>query len=248
MSSIEKEGKTVDAAVEAACEELGVGKDDLEIEILSDGSSGLLGMFGRKARIRATLKSDTAQPAQADPEEDSKKDSGPEPETKKKGRYFQEIGRPYPKKMDVDPREVLETICKKIYPDAVVEKFNREDHVLLHITADGSGIFIGRKGATLDALQYLINKIMGKAGHIDMKIVVDSEDYRRRKNERIRETALKLGAKAKGQGRKVSTEPLNAYDRRIVHMTLRNDPNVETKSLGQGEMKRVQITPKRRSE
>ena len=241
MTTIWKEGKTVEAAIEAACEELGVTRQDLEIEVISEGSTGLLGMLAKKAKIRASFKPYYAMPGQNKPGETASPDGGPEEGADKKRKYFNDIDKPARQKIDIDPREVLEKISKMIYEEAYVEKFNREENVLLRIVADGSGIFIGKKGATLDALQYIVNKIMGQAGHTDVKVVVDSEDYRVRKSNKLHDMALALGAKAKSLGRRVSTEPLNAYDRRIVHLALKDDPEVETKSTGVGELKRVHI-------
>jgi spoIIIJ-associated protein len=142
---------------------------------------------------------------------------------------------------DFDPAATLETICRHIDENATVEPRSESDRLVLTVHSDGSGVFIGRHGETLDALQYLINRIASKQNPTIGRIVVDSENYRDRKADRLADEALSLADKVKKSGRPMATRPLSAFDRRIIHTTLRDDDLVTTHSLGEGERKRVQI-------
>ncbi len=117
--------------------------------------------------------------------------------------------------------------------------------IALRIEGDKSGLLIGRRGKTLDALQYIVNKIVNKALDKKTYVVVDSENYRKRREESLTQLALNMGDKAKKIMKPVSTNLLNPHDRRIVHLTLKEDDNLDTKSRGEGLLKKVVIIPKK---
>ena len=106
-------------------------------------------------------------------------------------------------------------------------------------------MLIGRKGRTLDALQFIVNKIVNKSMDKRVQVIVDSENYRQRRKEFLIQMALKMGEKAKKIGKPVKTNLLNPHDRRIIHLALRDDGRLETKSRGEGLLKRVLIIPKK---
>jgi len=141
-------------------------------------------------------------------------------------------------------KTVLERIVLEISDRARVEGRIEEDRIHLNIWGDGSGVLIGRHGQTLDAIQYIVGRIVGKRLGEKRSVVVDSEAYRERKKETLEELARRMGEKAKSTGRVVELKPLNARDRRTIHIALKGDDAVETKSAGQGEMKRVRIIPR----
>ena len=138
-------------------------------------------------------------------------------------------------------QEVLETIARHIQPGASVEVRNNDDGIVMNIIGDGSGIFIGRQGQTLDALQYLINKIKVRYGADAVPVTVDSEAYRARHDESLANLAVKLGDKAKKRGGPVTTNLLNPAERRIIHLTLQKDADLTTWSKGEGVLKKVII-------
>jgi len=142
-------------------------------------------------------------------------------------------------------KETLENILIRIPVEATVEAHQMDGKLILNIEGDRSGLLIGRKGKTLDALQFIVNKIVNKALEKRVNIVVDSENYRKRRNESLVQLALKMGEKAKRIGKPVATNPLNPHDRRIVHLALIEDERLDTRSRGEGLLKKVVIIPKR---
>jgi spoIIIJ-associated protein len=210
MSTIEVEAKTVEEAIRQACEQLGKPQDQLEIEVISDGSSRMFGiMGGKKARIKAAIKEDVAQ-------DDA-----------------------------VKAKEILENILQRFGADAQVESSEDDECITLNISGDGSGILIGRKGQTLDAFQYLVNKIVHRSPRHMKRIVVDAEGYRQRRRETLIDLAKRLSEKAKNRGAPVSTSPLNPFERRIIHLALQDDAEFTTKSNGEGIFRKVVIFPQK---
>ena len=142
-------------------------------------------------------------------------------------------------------QETLEKILALIPIDTTVNAEQTDGKINLNIEGDKSGLLIGRKGKTLDALQYIVNKIVNKAMEKRMYIVVDSENYRERRKESLIEMAFKMGEKAKKMKKTVTTNLLNPHDRRIVHLALKEDESLDTRSRGEGLLKKVIIIPKR---
>jgi spoIIIJ-associated protein len=141
-------------------------------------------------------------------------------------------------------QEALEKILALIPIEAAIKAEQAEDRVILSIVGDRSGLLIGRKGKTLDALQLIVNKIVNKAMDKKVDVVIDSEDYRKRREDSLAQIARKMGDKAKKTKKAVTTAPLNPHDRRIIHLTIKEDQELETRSRGEGVMKRVVIIPK----
>lgn len=141
-------------------------------------------------------------------------------------------------------KEILETIARNIHVGASVKIQTERGETVLNIIGDGSGIFIGKRGQTLDAFQYLINKIRMNKFKESSHVTVDSESYRSRHTESLVSLAKRLSEKAKKRRGPVTTNPLNASDRRVIHMTLRKDIELTTWSKGEGNLKRVIIAPR----
>jgi len=141
-------------------------------------------------------------------------------------------------------RRVLEEILLRANLPGTVKVTPQEDRILVEIQGDGSGILIGRKGKTLDALEYLINRIVPTSSSDQRRIVVDAEGYRARREQQLREMAAKLAQQAVERGKPALSPPLNARERRIVHLALRDHPQVTTASRGEGELRRVVVSPK----
>ena len=119
--------------------------------------------------------------------------------------------------------------------------------ITLNIEGDKTGLLIGRKGKTLDALQFIVNKIVNKTLEKRCRVIIDSENYRLRRQEFLVQMALKMGDKAKKIKRPVATNLLNPHDRRIVHLALRDDDELGTKGKGDGILKKVVIIPRKQS-
>lgn len=224
METREFEGKTPEEAIETARRELQLSKDHMTIEVIEPGSAGIFGLVGgRKARIRVTLP----------PEE-------PHEENEENGISDK------PDETDVAAaKETLEELLSLIPMDATVKAQQDNGRIALSIEGDSSGLLIGRRGRTLDAMQHIVNKIVNKALDKRIQVIVDSEDYRQRRRETLIQMALKMGDKAKRMKKPVTTNLLNPHDRRIVHLTLKDDADLDTKSRGEGVLRKVVIIPKR---
>jgi spoIIIJ-associated protein len=225
MDIFEFEGKNATEAIENASRQLNVPKDELNIEILEPGSSGIFGLVGgRKARIRVTVEKKAPEaPPVAEPE-----------------------APPFAEGDVVAvARDSLKTILDLIPIEASVTAKLEEDRIILSIEGDQSGILIGRKGRTLDALQFIVSKIVNKSLDQKVRVVIDSENYRERRREALVEMALKIGEKAKRIQKPITTGPLNPHDRRIIHLALKDDQELDTKSRGDGVLKKVLIIPRK---
>ncbi len=221
MKSIEIEGKTIEEAINKACAELNAAREDLEIEVLSNSSSGFLGLVGaKKALIRATLKSSCDKSLALDLASASSSNSLAE-----------------------KAQKTLIEILSLLGMEAKIQIKDEPERLLVSFKGDGSGLLIGRKGQTLDALEYLVNKIVHKDSEDKKKIVVDTENYRARREEVLIKLAKRMGEKAKHTGKPVTMSPLNAHERRIVHLALQNDKALHTHSKGTGFYRKIVISP-----
>jgi spoIIIJ-associated protein len=145
-------------------------------------------------------------------------------------------------------REILEQLLAKMQEPATVAVSQEEDRINLLIEASDAGLLIGKQGQTLDALQYLVTKMLAKQTRKKVRIAIDVEAYRARHNEALALLAQKYGEKVKRSGRPVTLNPMNPYDRRIVHMALQGDKNLKTISRGEGLYKKVVISPAKKKE
>ncbi|RLB05245.1 MAG: protein jag [Deltaproteobacteria bacterium] len=139
---------------------------------------------------------------------------------------------------------VLERIILGIDVPAKVEGKAQEGKIYLNIKGDGSGLLIGRHGQTLDAIQYMVGRIVGKRMGEKRRVTVDTEGYRERRKSALERLARRMGDKAKSTGKVINLQPMNPRDRRVVHLTLKDDREVETRSEGEGELKIIKIIPR----
>lgn len=237
MDYVETEGDTIDQAIDNALVRLGVERDRISIEILSEGKRGIFGFGTQKARVRASLRRSAVEtnPVERTPDPVVVASAAPkrltEPETAAMGEKA---------------KGVLSEILERMGIEASVQaKIDDEaDEIVLEVVCDDSGLLIGRKGQTLEALQYLVTRIAGdRQGSEGPHILVDIENYRQRRKKSLEDMALRLGEKAKRQRKTVTVDALSAADRRIVHAALQDDPWITTKSLGQGSYRRLLIIP-----
>ena len=121
-----------------------------------------------------------------------------------------------------------------------------EEAIILNIQGDGSGLLIGKRGQNLDALQYIVDKAVHHIANGHKRIVIDTEEYRKRREESLVALALRLGEKVKKTQKPVTVGHMNAHDRRIIHMAMQNDETLTTKSRGEGEYRKILILPARR--
>lgn len=241
--TLELEGKTIDEAIERACKEFGLPREKLNIEIISEGSSGFLGIIGaKKASIRASILSFdlTADSTHYD---DNKQSIEPQPEPQRAPQPTELKTEDSEEPLAVKAKEVLDGILLRMGLDFPVHIKETHDTISLRIEGDGSGLLIGKGGQTLDALQYIINKATNKNGKERKRIILDTEDYRMRREKTLIALAEKLGQKAKRTRKPVTVNPMNAHDRRIIHLALQDDKQLMTKSRGEGNYRKIIILP-----
>jgi spoIIIJ-associated protein len=220
---IEKEARSVEEAIEQICKELGKERDELEFEVIEEKSRGIFGLMGNKrVKVRAQVKG--------------------EQHDQERGEEAQEAGDD----ILTYAKTVLERIVAGISVSATIEGRVEGGTIYLNIKGDGSGLLIGRHGQTLDAIQYIVGRIVGKQLGEKRMVVVDTERYRERRQENLEQMAQRMGEKAKSTGRPVSLQPMSASDRRIVHLALKHDREIETRSEGEGGMKNIKIVPRKR--
>lgn len=234
MASLEIEGKSVEEAVEAACSQLNVSREQLEIEVLTTGSTGIFGIVGsKKARIRATIKEEPVELV-SEVETQGSLEPGPPPVLLSEEELIAES------------KTLTEDILSLMGLEATVAVQKEKDTLLIKIEGEKSGLLIGRRGQTLDALQYMVTRILSRKSLDKTKLVMDSGDYRIRRKEYLEDLALKMAEKSKQTGKPVVLSPLNAHDRRIIHLTLEKDKSLKTVSRGEGQLKKMIISPVRK--
>jgi spoIIIJ-associated protein len=222
MEFLEFEGKTTEEAIEQACAHFQLPPESLDIEIISVGSPGIFGIGGKKARVRVVLAREEAA-AEAEAPADAE--------------------------LLPQAQELLERILELMGEKAkVIGRFDEEDRLSLSIDAEDAGLLIGKQGQTLEALQYLLTKMVAKKARRKVRVFIDIESYRARHQEALTQLALKSGEKAKKSGRPITLNPMNPHDRRIIHLALQGDKEVKTMSRGEGLYKKVVVYPMRKKD
>jgi len=239
MRSVETEGATIDDAIGRALELLHIERDKVDVEILENAARGLLGFGGKKARIRATVRSPLAA-SQPGREEESRAVSQETPE-----RVVEESPRAPIGAADIESaRHALLEILGHLGVEATVEiERHDDDACTFRVPGDAAGIVIGRHGQTLDAIEYLLNRIASQGRMTSTRIAVDVEGYRERRQESVEQMARRAADKARHSGRPVTMAPMSPRDRRTVHVTLADERGVTTRSQGEGSFRRVVIVP-----
>ncbi|MBM4315209.1 MAG: KH domain-containing protein [Deltaproteobacteria bacterium] len=226
------EGKSIDEAIENACRVFGVPREKLNIEIVSEGSSGFLGIGAKKVQIRASLLTldlmiDVPLVRQS-----------VEPEAVE--TLVHESARE-------KARRILEGLLMRMQVDAPVNVEETEEAIILNIQGNGSGFLIGKQGQNLDAMQYIVSKAVHHSVDGHKMIIVDTEGYRERRKQSLIAMALRIGEKAKKTKKPLTIGYMNAHDRRVIHMALQDDEALTTKSRGEGEYRKILILPVRHS-
>ncbi len=246
MVSIEVEGKTPEEAIEKALDLLSASREKVKVEILDEGSKGLFGMIGSKqAKIKATLL-DYSEEQPADRAEQGfavrPSHAATKPPRPITGEELRAEGD-----TDTPAKAVLEELLGLMGFEATVKMETDGDKITLSIEAgENSSILIGKRGRNLTGLQYIVNRISGRRNEDTKPVTVDIEGYRERRKDSLESMARRLAAKSKSLRRDVETDPLSAADRRLIHMALKDDGDVQTQSRGEGSYKCVVIKPKSR--
>jgi spoIIIJ-associated protein len=241
MESLELEGKTIDEAIERACTEFKVPREKLNIEIISDGSSGFLGLGSKKAKIKASIMS--IDMTLETPAKQTQKSMPQKPSVPADAVQVSKTEDSTEESIALKAKKILEGILLRMNLDCPVTIEETPDMIILDIKGDGSGLLIGKRGQNLDAIQYIINKAISKYADNRKMIVVDTESYRKRREDSLLALAAKLAEKVKKSKKALTVGHMNAHDRRIIHLALQNDESLTTKSRGEGEFRKIVIMP-----
>lgn len=239
-TTLEVIAPSVDNAVEQGLTQLGLPREDVDVEILNSGSHGFLGLGGRQVRVRLTVKGAETGSSEIDfdySEQRPSKKTVTAPEFKEDQliEFTQET---------VENLVALMKVEARVSAHFGEQGENGETPVLVDIRGDDLSVLIGRRSETLNALQYIAGLIVSKqAGHY-VQLVVDVEGYRNRRERQLRQLARRMAEQAIRSRRKQVLEPMSASDRRIVHIELRTNPEVDTLSVGEEPNRKVTIVPK----
>lgn len=260
-------GKNVDEAILLACQALGVEREELEIDIVSMGSSGIFGLGAKKAVILARRRPPTAAldailddghavTAAAPKEHTSPTDtstgvpenSAEDDEDEDSPQGHRTYSATEIERLSSEVTRLLTPLLTPICGQAPAITIRQdEDGIIVRIDDEAhNGLIIGREGQTILALQHLLNRMLAKAWSDAPRVQLDAGDFRTRQTQRLRALAQGLAARAKRSGRIQSTGPLSSFHRRMVHLALRDDAEVRTVSKGSGPLKRVLVCPSRR--
>ena len=292
---VEFEGKDVDAAVELACRELNVGKEQLKYDVLSYGATGIFGIVGaKKAKIRvkgpgAAKKSANSGRKKPPPAESGKEDVGKKPKEAQTEAKADRKEKPPQKKAPPERapeaapesgsteaaafepddnqtaeeerlslseleaaastgKQMLQRILDAISDESRIVVELEGNQIYYDVKGENPAVLIGKRGQTLEAIQYLVDKSVKQQQRGGVRVVVDVEGYWENRRASLEEMALRMAEKAKETGKPITLGQMNAQDRRIVHVTLKEDPTVKTQSRGEGFFRKLVIFPRKTSQ
>jgi len=276
MDSIEVSARTVNEAVQQALARLGIGQNQAEIVVISEGSRGILGIGAEDARVRVSRRAaPVPAPVSAPATTPIAEPTVPPAEPTRAARIAvpaptptlaaapvteapavaapvsamtvgevahvgQQVVTELLQAMGITARVNLRNVANRMD-----QPLDGDNPIVLDIVGDDLGILIGRRGETLSALQLVTNLIVGRRTKEWARIVVDVEGYRLRREETLRNLALRMAERVRYTRTPFTMEPMPAHERRIVHLALKDNPNVMTESHGEGEERRVTISPRR---
>ena len=254
---LEKSGRTMEEAIAAALSELGLSEEEISVEVLERAKSGFLGIGAQPALIRvsyevpdepAAEKKEAPAPKKAEKKPEAKKAEEKKPEAKKT-----EEKKPAPKKeapapVDEDAefaavRAFISGLMERMGVEAEIEISRRDNGgINVNLSGSGMGAIIGRRGETLDAIQHLTNYVVNRDSDKHMHISVDAENYRAKREESLTKLAEKMAEKAIKYKRSMALEPMNSYERHVIHTALQNYEGVTTSSTGVEPNRRVVVS------
>lgn len=204
LKQTEKNAKSIDEAKELALKELGASAEDVEFEIIEEGSKGFLGIGAKEAKVRAGIKDMSVFAS----------------------------------------KNFLSDIFNAMQLDVSIDAQNGDDGLEIDLSGDSMGIVIGKRGDTLDALQYLTSLIVNHESEDYIKVTIDTENYREKRKESLLALSERLASKVAKSGKKFTLEPMNPYERRVIHANLQDSTEVTTYSVGDEPYRKVVIAPK----
>ncbi len=269
MDYIEISAKTVDDCITDACEQFTVTSDRLDYEVISEGSTGFLGLKVKPAKIRVRVKQEenkeTIQEevkpslesqidekikeskAKKEVKKETKKEKAPEKVEKEEVAEEKEVTYVYDHEFINKAKEFSSNVFGAMNMKVDINaKYNETDKVLeVELSGDEMGVLIGKRGQTLDSLQYLISLVVNRDSEDYIHVKVDTENYRSRRKATLENLAKNIAYKVRKNRQPVSLEPMNPYERRIIHSALQADKYVTTHSEGEEPFRRVVVTLKK---
>ncbi|MDH7601052.1 MAG: RNA-binding cell elongation regulator Jag/EloR [Armatimonadota bacterium] len=264
MKEIEASGRTLEEALQIAAQQLGVSLDALEYEIIEEGSRGFLGLGQTPTVIKARVKESEVQATEPErsyevvhsseqqPEIPADEDMPQEPQAQEETPAEAESATAQHPEDDTEllvdtilrtVREIIEPMKVNARPEL---KSVTHEEIVVDLVGPEVAILIGKRGQTLDALQYLVGVIVNRRVRCRRRIILDAENYRVRHQEMLVRKAKEYAKAVKEQGKEAVLEPQCARDRRIIHLALADDPDVYTYSEGEGDERHVVISPKKK--
>lgn len=261
MRTIEATGKTIEDAVRSGLVRLGLMEEEVTIEVLAEPKSGFLGFGSKPAKVRLTEKARKNAPIY-DIEEEERKAAPPAESKAAEAAPAEDVTAKAPEEPVEEPaadeaepaeetftaeeaaakaKAFLQDVLRNMGIDVMIEKMIKSDKIILHLHGKNLGILIGKHGQTLDALQYLTNLTTNQGEETRHFIMLDVENYRQRREETLKQLAVRLAGRVKRSGEKVVLEPMNGYERKIIHVALQNEAHVRTESEGQDPYRHVVI-------
>jgi len=251
----EFEARTVKEAIAIGLESLGLSQDDVVIEIVEEGRSGVFGMGAKEAVVRITPKSELAIAADEETRNDEATAVTAEPEETAAAQEpvsdatteEENAASSEEEQVLAISAEFLQGVLDRMGLEAgvnaeVIEDDN-ETVYRLNITGDDLGILIGRRAETLDALQYLTRLVVNQQTYRWFRIEVDVENYKQRREQSLQRLARNMADRAVSEGRTIVLEPMPPRERRLIHIALRDRDDVRTESIGEGDARKVTIIP-----
>ncbi len=248
MESVEVSARSVEEAIAEALRRLGMAREQVEVAVISEGSRGILGLGAEEARVRVWAR----EPAGRMPGEEPPGSPGEVLVAEPVGEG--QAGAEPPGEVGAIAREVVAELLRSLevkasaairQPEAQEAQLGPGQRpVIVDVSGEDLGILIGRRGETLDALQYIANLIVNRKTRRWVKVIVDVENYRRRREASLRVLAARMADRVRASRQAVTLEAMPAHERRLVHLSLQDDPDVYTQSVGEGEGRKVVISPR----
>ena len=254
---IEFYASTVDEAIEKAALELRLSREEVSYRVLDEGNSGFLGIGARDARIFVEASAQHSSGEQDEPRETAPPEAPvvdePQPEPSEVAGnpgsstlsevYGESEQGEAPEELLDEIRVLVTSILDAMDFEARVEVYDAGGFIAADVAPDNTALFIGQKGETIDALQYLVNVAAFRERPFFKRIVLDAEGYRQRRVEAIQGMAHRTARRAVRERRTVEMPPMNSSERRVVHLFLSENPGVTTESEGTGDNRRVKVSP-----
>ena len=242
MDYKEFSGKTIDDAITAACEEFVITSSKLDYEVIDNGSTGFLGFGSKPAVIKARILEEKSikneKPEEKKAEKVEKKDIAVEKKEVKEEKKETST----PSVPAEDPKEFLGKVFKAMNMEVEINVTQNGNEIDIDLVGSDMGVLIGKRGQTLDSLQYLTSLVVNKGTSEYIRVKIDTENYRKRRKDTLENLAKNLAYKVKRTKKSVTLEPMNPYERRVIHSALQNDKYVSTHSEGEEPYRKVVIT------